>query len=202
MARIETLNDLDLTLAVLGEARRKDGGGVTLSGEPTVEGNEPALKRFVMSDGGVDRVGDVIEPEGWKLERFRENPVMLWAHDYRSPPVGRWPEVWVSGGKLIGRAEFAGTDMGRDLEGLYEKGFLRAVSVGFLPLKWELRRSEEGKVLGFRFIEQELLECSAVPVPANPGALEQGVDRRGADAEEWRALVRHYFSEPLARGVR
>ncbi|MHC4502813.1 MAG: HK97 family phage prohead protease [Planctomycetota bacterium] len=42
-----------------------------------------------------DRQGDVIEPSGVRLERFRKNPVVLYAHDYEALPVARsmWERV-------------------------------------------------------------------------------------------------------------
>lgn len=46
---------------------------------------------------------------------------------------------------------------------------MRAVSVGFVPKKWT--RNEERAGYAVDFVEQELLEYSAVPVPANPEAL-------------------------------
>jgi HK97 family phage prohead protease len=51
---------------------------------------------------------------------------------------------------------------------LIDAGLLGAVSVGFRPIEW--RYMEEGRG-GVRFIQQELLEISLVPVPANPEAL-------------------------------
>ncbi len=56
---------------------------------------------------------------------------------------------------------------------------MRAVSVGFIPLKWE--DGNGGGQLGEpalprrRYLEQELLEVSAVAIPANPDALALGV---------------------------
>ena len=36
---------------------------------------------FEISNGEVDRHGDVIVPEGWQLESYQRNPVFLWAPD-------------------------------------------------------------------------------------------------------------------------
>jgi len=57
--------------------------------------------------------------------------------------------------------------------GLYRGNFLNAVSVGFIPLRWE----NGGADAGYRrkFLEQELLEVSAVGIPANPNALQLGL---------------------------
>ena len=130
---------------------------------------------FVASTGAVDRHGDTVAPEGWRLDAYRENPVVLWAHDYRRPAIGRTQSVWRDGGALLARLEFAPTEFAREVEGLYRQGYQQGVSVGFRPLRFEERRdARTGAFLGIRFLEQELLEISAVPVPANRGALMTG----------------------------
>ena len=130
---------------------------------------------FVASTGAVDRHGDTVAPEGWRLDAYRENPVVLWAHDYRRPAIGRTQSVWRDGGALLARLEFADTEFAREVEGLYRQGYQQGVSVGFRPLRFEERRdARTGAFLGIRFLEQELLEISAVPVPANRGALMTG----------------------------
>ena len=56
------------------------------------ESEEQAIT-FVFSTDDVDRHGDVIG--GWVLDSYRENPVLLWAHDYRQPTIGRAAPVGV-----------------------------------------------------------------------------------------------------------
>ena len=127
---------------------------------------------FVASTGEVDRHGDTVAPEGWRLDAYRDNPVVLWAHDYGEPAIGRAEAVWSDGRALRARLEFAPTEFAGQVERLYRQGYQRGVSVGFRPLRFEDRRDPvNGAFLGIRFLEQELLEISAVPVPANGGAL-------------------------------
>ena len=143
---------------------------------------------FVASTGAVDRHGDTVAPEGWRLDAYRENPVVLWAHDYRRPAIGRAQSVWRDAGALLARLEFAPTEFAREVEDLYRQGYQQGVSVGFRPLRFEERRdARTGAFLGIRFLEQELLEISAVPVPANRGAL---MARRADVATEVVALLR------------
>src|SRR5512137_3049071 len=37
---------------------------------------------FVASTGALDRYGEVIDPRGWKLDAYRQNPVFQNAHRY------------------------------------------------------------------------------------------------------------------------
>ena len=66
------------------------------------------------------------------------------------------------------------------------------MSVGFIPLRWETGSAEAG--FKRRYLEQELLEVSAVGIPANPNALQLGL-KAGAieklDLQEWLGLLRH-----------
>ena len=146
---------------------------------------------FVASTGEVDRHGDTVAPEGWRLDAYRDNPVVLWAHDYGEPAIGRAEAVWSDGRALRARLEFAPTEFAGQVERLYRQGYQRGVSVGFRPLRFEERRDPvNGAFLGIRFLEQELLEISAVPVPANGGALlaEDAMASQREPAEAGRSL--------------
>jgi HK97 family phage major capsid protein/HK97 family phage prohead protease len=125
---------------------------------------------FVMSDDSVDRMGDVIEADGWQLDNFRKNPVALFGHN-PSFPIGKWSEVTIRGNQLVGRLALIEpvSDRMREVHAAVDAGVLRAVSVGFHPSKFE--PIKDSKIGGMRFIEQELVECSLVSVPANPNAL-------------------------------
>jgi HK97 family phage prohead protease len=130
---------------------------------------------FVMSDGSVDRMGDVIEPAGWQLAHFRDNPIALFNHD-RNQVIGEWQNVTVKGGRLVGKLKLAAHDpdtpVSNMVGALVRQGILRAVSVGFRALQKEKLGEKADEFFGpFRFTKTELLECSLVSVPANPNAL-------------------------------
>jgi HK97 family phage prohead protease len=129
---------------------------------------------FIASDGSIDRMGDVIAPQGWQLSAFRKNPVVLFAHDSASLPCGRAVDVGIEGNKLVASIRFAQTAMGRTVAGMIGGGFLRAESVGFKPVKFAFAKSASRQG-GIDFAEQELLEISIVPIPANPNALLQNI---------------------------
>ena len=163
-----------------------------------VTGSAPVID-FTSSDQSLDRYHEIIVATGWRLDNYRKNPVLQNAHQYGDIlfTIGRATITEVRGDRLYQRVEFA-TDinpMARIAYGLYKGGFLNAVSVGFTPIRWE--DGAEKSNFNRRFLEQELLEVSAVGIPANPNALQLGL-RDGAihksDLREVLALL--YCSNP------
>lgn len=129
-----------------------------------------------VSTDGVDRMGDVVEQDGWVLDAFKANPVVLWNHDYSKPPIGKCVDVTIANGRMKAVTKFADTAFGREVFNLYRGGFMSAFSVGFRPLEYEPVKSGRG----MRYTKNELLEYSCVPVPANSEAtlaLRQAVQR-------------------------
>jgi hypothetical protein len=150
--------------------------------------------RFVGSDETPDRDSDIIEVNGWKTNEYMKNPVFLWAHNsYSLPPIGKAINVEkdMANKRLVFDIKFPTIEeLSSDIENpaehakfidmvynMYKKGYLNATSVGFRGIKFKTRDDEE--VLekpewqrGRRYIEQNLMELSAVPVPANPNALQ------------------------------
>ena len=78
---------------------------------------------FVLSTDEVDRHGDVVCADGWRLEAYRENPVLLWAHDYHHPAIGRAVSVWTEPHRLLAKVEFAPSGFAQDVAALYAAGF-------------------------------------------------------------------------------
>lgn len=145
---------------------------------------------YVMSDETVDRMGDVIEAAGWKLDNFLKNPIALFGHD-PSFIVGHWTDVKVQGGKLIGRLSLLPAGISERLDEIraaVEAGVLRAVSVGFSADPSRMEPIESG---GVRFGSAELMECSLVSVPANPNALQMAKSLNLS--EDVRSII---FSDP------
>jgi len=132
---------------------------------------------FTASTADMDRDGEVIDVEGWDLKNFKKNPVIMYAHDYRSLPIGKATKIGVRDGKLINNVEFPpeGTYEFADIvERLVGTGYLKTESVGFIPRKWEDGDGGE-KTPRRTYTKQELLEISIVPVPSNPNALMNAV---------------------------
>src|SRR5262245_8709 len=128
---------------------------------------------FILSDGSVDRMGDVIEPGGWRIDSFLNNPVALFNHN-PNLPIGRWTNVRIGEKDLRAHLVLAKRGTGPrvdEITKLIEADILRAVSVGFSPLKHEPIDPKTKASGGRRFLEQELVETSVVSVPANRNAL-------------------------------
>ena len=212
--------------------------------QPSTLNSQPCLD-FIASTATLDRYQEIIEPCGWRLDSYRRNPVFQNAHNYGDVlfTLGKALVTEVRSGPstinnqqsthLFQRIQFATevNPVARIAYGLYRGGFLNAVSVGFIPLKWEDATGQEhtpGRALspkapspcGFgepalpareaaqqlstlnsqpstparrRYLEQELLEVSAVAIPANPDALALGVKSGAvakADLKETLELLR------------
>jgi phage head maturation protease len=153
--------------------------------------------QFIGSDETPDRDGDVISVGGWDLSNYKTNPVFLWAHDYSIPPVGKATNVYTEKGKLLFDIQFPekGIYPFADLVyNLYKGGFLNATSVGFIGKEAEQREDDAVKDLpewrrGVKFMKQELLELSAVPVPSNPSALQQAKSIGAVTDDEYTSLM-------------
>jgi hypothetical protein len=152
------------------------------------------LLDICISTDSVDRMEDTIALDGWQLENYIENPVVLFGHDQWNPPVAQSVKVWnVPGtpGELWARAQFVEREIypfAFMMFQLYAGRYMRAASVGFRPTDYEMSSDRKG---GIDFKRQELLEWSCVPVPANAEALAQAKAARieltpmKAWAERW-----------------
>jgi HK97 family phage prohead protease len=130
----------------------------------------PRTFRFIASTPEMDRDGDVIPLEAWDLTDYQQNPVILMGHDRTQAPVARAVRVAVEDGALVADIEFPepGTTVASDeAYKLVSGGFLRALSVGYLPLVAPQRIPNAG----MRFPRVQLFELSLVSVPANASAL-------------------------------
>lgn len=137
---------------------------------------------FIASTDAVDREGDILFPDGWELDNYLANPVVLWAHESWSYPIGRSTNTTVKNNQLVTEVEFTPQDVnpeGYRVYKLVEAGFVSAVSVGFRPRAWVWNDEHAG----YDFERNELLEISVVPVPANQEALlAAGLD---LDTAKW-----------------
>jgi HK97 family phage prohead protease len=129
----------------------------------------------MVSTGARDRMDESLDPMGADIKNYLKNPVVLWAHDYTQPPIGKalWTKRTQDG--VISKVKFANTEFAQEIFQLYKDGFLKAFSVGFVPKKWE--DGDGDKKPRRKFTSWEMLEFSAVPVPANPEALSLAISK-------------------------
>jgi len=168
---------------------------------------------FIATTTVTDRERDLVIAEGIQYDNFLENPVFLWAHLYREWPIGKVIDLRVKKDAVEIDVVFAATAEGRKAAYLYREGFLNAVSVGFMPLQVvevrddvdEVEVEVAGKKRNIKLdkfdpkprwivTSWELLEVSAVTVPANPQALIQRAVAELAD----RYNIEQKLLEPVA----
>lgn len=132
---------------------------------PEVKSKEGATFKVIATNETRDRDGEIIKVTGWNFDNYMKNPVILSNHNYKIENiVGRATRIYVENGNVIIEGVFAETPAGVLAQSLYDGGFLKTVSVGFIP--------KERDKADYRTITQaELLEVSFVPVPSNPTAL-------------------------------
>lgn len=148
----------------------------------------------VASDESEDRDSDVIRQLGWKLANYKKNPIVAWAHDYRAMPVGVSKKTWVDKDnlRLMFKPKFdSADDKSMEVFNKYKNGFLKTFSVGFAPIKYKVRDENLGWWGGLEHEEQELLEISCVPVPANPNASVQF----GMGGNELKSMIQMGYPE-------
>jgi HK97 family phage prohead protease len=131
----------------------------------------------VFSTGDEDRHDEVVNQNGWKLEEFLKNPVVLFAHDHYQPAIGKIIELGKdANGDLAGTIQFAYDeyDFAATIFKLYAGGYMRAFSVGFMNDIIEYDQANDKVTL----VENTLYEISCVNVPANAMALaySKGID--------------------------
>lgn len=150
------------------------------------------LVEYIASDETLDSYREIIRAEGWRFdERFKSNPVFVDSHSYWGikDVLGRVVEWRIEGGKLIEVVQWAVDVAENGLARLgFEmtaKGYLKAVSVGFIPTRVVNRQDDDFttvadamKINGEArdkvrtiFYEQQQIELSACVIGANPSAL-------------------------------
>jgi len=180
---------------------------------PTEEGDGDGTTRFVISSPVEARDGDVWAGP-WRLDDYQANPVVLWSHDYRMPPIGRMVEIGEDDeGRLVGRVEWDTSDLnhlGQQAADQYHRGFLSAVSAGIRSGKITARKElpadhEHYSEADYSYLRTEntLLDVSAVTVPSDATALAQreakALSEEGHLTADVGALVEGYLTSPAGQ---
>lgn len=120
----------------------------------------------IASTPSPDRDGDILEPDGAK---FRNDTPFLWQHD-RSQPIGSCtPKMVKEGLQITAKLVKPTPDMPSQLVARLDEawssiksGLVKGLSIGFRPIEYSYIDDA-----GIRFISWDLLEVSAVTIPAN-----------------------------------
>lgn len=147
----------------------------------------------------LDRDGEIVIPNGMDLTQYQKAPVLLWGHDWSSPPIGHDETIVSDGFGLKSRSIFAKTDFAQDIWSLMLDGHLKTSSIGFVPLDYitqadprfgktidlmvsnwpEFDRTQADQIRGI-IPKSILLEHSIVSVPANIDALAVHLSAKSA----------------------
>jgi HK97 family phage prohead protease len=133
----------------------------------------------IFSTEEVDRHGEIVMQNGWKLEAYRQNPQVLWAHKSDQLPIAKMIDIGINAmNQLEGKMQFAVNEypFAKTVFDMYAGGFMKAFSAGFMNEIWQINESDDTVILN----ENELFEVSCVPIPANKLAL---VKAKGIDTE-------------------
>jgi hypothetical protein len=146
---------------------------------------------YIASDETIDAHREIVKAKGWRFNRFAKNAPFVDSHDYWSidKMLGRVVSYELKGGKLVERVKWAidvpDAKLARLGFDLTEAGYLKAVSVGFIPTRFTYQGCDDFadvvKEMGLTaedavkvrciYLEQEQIELSACIIGSNPNAL-------------------------------
>lgn len=150
------------------------------------------IVEYVASDESIDSHREIVRARGWRFTRFEKNAPFLDSHNSYDigALLGKVVAFEVKGDRLIETVQWA-IDVPSNVKArigwdMTVGGYLKAVSVGFIPVrmatKWDqdpkiyleqlrdLKRSPEEGVRVI-YTEQEQIELSACVIGSNPNAL-------------------------------
>ena len=166
-----------------------------VDGRPRSIDTETRTASFVAATGAPVEMSDGVEAlriDGVALERYSRNPVVLDSHDRWTvgAVIGR-ASVRVADGLLLADVTFAATPRADAVWRLVRDGFVRALSVAYIPRR--VRDVPDGQELangGYtvrgpaRLVEDwELYEVSVVGVPADADAVRRSARAAGHPRE-------------------
>lgn len=159
---------------------------------PRILSEDQGTVEFVASDSSIDSYLEIVRHDGWRFTRFAKNAPFVDSHDYGSIEklLGQVTDWRIEKSQLVETVRYA-RQPGTLAEWAFKMvrdGFLKAVSVGFVPLRMVDRYSNRPDELGAAisdlklapedaarvravYLEQEQIELSQCVIGANPNAL-------------------------------
>jgi hypothetical protein len=137
--------------------------------------------KYKISVEEPDRSNDIVKVSGIDIKNYINNPIVLFNHD-TTKPIGMGKDIYSENGVLYGTIQFHGeTQLSREIAALASKGYLKAVSIGFIPLEYKDYNITDDLRKEYKFYpytdttriytKSEMLEFSIVAIPANASAL-------------------------------
>lgn len=127
---------------------------------------------FRISDNKPDRMGEIVDQKSWDFKSYMKNPIVLWGHDPSEPENVLGTSATLA---VDSNGGYTDADITFDTEinpkaalvfNQVKAGTLKTVSVGFV------NHDEDTNKDGIPVLKNnELLEISIVPIPANPRAV-------------------------------
>ncbi|HLH93536.1 MAG TPA: hypothetical protein VKW08_00315 [Xanthobacteraceae bacterium] len=137
--------------------------------------NENGTFDVIISTEDLDRSGEIVRQSGWELTNYKNNPIVLWGHDYYSLPIGICTDIYETEKNGVPATGAKGVffpseinPLAQQVRRMYDFGMKSGVgvgcttSVGFIPKEFD----ENNRAV---ITKAELLEFSFVPIPANQG---------------------------------
>ena len=166
----------------------------TIHPEIKVLDEKQGLVEYIASDETLDHYREIIRADGWRFDFFSKNSPFLDSHqgDTITRLLGKVVDFRIENRKLIETVQWAVDVEDNKLAALgfrmTKAGYLKAVSVGFFPVrtvnKWDnggqamaIAANELGlsadiaAKVGTIYLEQQQVELSACVIGANPSAL-------------------------------
>lgn len=146
----------------------------------SADDGEERILTGIASSVSADRMNDIVLPEGAKFSL----PLPLLHQHNSSAPIGEVFEAKVTGKRIVVKARIAkgsGLDYVETAWKQIKAKLVKGFSIGFRPIKHE-PIDPERPWDGFKFLEWEWLELSAVTVPANADATIQAIKMYGSAA--------------------
>jgi hypothetical protein len=166
---------------------------------------------YVASDESIDSYREIIRALGWRFNHFAKNAPFVDSHDYSTIEkcLGRVVDFRVENGQLIERVQWAIDVPENKLAQIgwrmTQAGYLKAVSVGFFPVRYVTPTSGEAwaaqlQELGLPpeapvrtiYTEQEQVELSCCVIGANANALAKAYRAGAIDDADLETLSMEY----------
>ena len=130
--------------------------------------DERAIIHYI-STNDVDRVKDVMNPQGMDSSDFEKTRTVFFNHDYNRP-IAKNVELVREPNGVRAKTIFSSTKFADDVYNWHLEGVINTWSIGFRAKSEDVEVDEKTGIWNYK--KWNLLEYSSAPLPANPNALD------------------------------